>query len=302
MTAMVTPFDGDLRVDYKAVGRLTDFLIAEGSESLLVCGTTGEAPTLTHDEKLGLFREVVRAAAGRVPVLAGTGGNDTASTVTLTREAETCGVDGILVVSPYYNKPPQEGLFVHFKAVAEATRLPVIIYNIPGRTAVNLEVATLARLAELPNVVGVKEASGSMDQVSETVRVVGASGGVLGRPPASPDRKAFWVFSGDDSLTLPMLAVGATGVVSVASHVVGRDMNRMVKAFLEGQTTEAASIHRRLLPLLKGLFVTTSPIPIKAALKLRGLDTGGLRSPLVPATETQIETLRQIMLKVGALS
>ena len=239
-----------------------------------------------------------------------TGGNDTASTVALTREAEACGVDGILVVSPYYNKPPQEGLYVHFKAVAVATKLPVIIYNIPGRTAVNLEVPTLARLAALPNVVGVKEASGSLDQVSETVRVVGGTGGILGRTPAAPGpsaggaapEKPFWVYSGDDSLTLPMLAVGAAGVVSVASHVVGRDMNRMVRAFLEGHASEAAAIHRRLFPLLKGLFATTSPIPVKAALKLRGMDVGGLRSPLVEATAAQVETLRQLMLSVGALS
>jgi len=307
MTAMVTPFDADGQVDYSKVVELTDFLIAEGSDSLLVCGTTGESPTLTNNEKAKLFKTVKEAAKGRVPVVAGTGTNNTATSVTMSKAAHENGADALLLVNPYYNKPPQEGLYRHFRTVAEATPLPVIIYNIPGRTGVNLETATLKRLAELPNVVAVKEASGSVDQVSEIARAIGAADSVLekagqlvaaGSPRAAGPEEAakrFWIYSGDDSLTLPFLSVGATGVISVASHVAGKQIREMVTAFIGGDPARAAALHARLLPLFKGLFVTTNPILTKAALKLRGLDPGGLRLPLVDATEEQVEKLKAVM-------
>lgn len=307
MTAMVTPFDADGKVAYEKAAELAKLLLSEGSDSLLVAGTTGESPTLTHDEKLELFR-CVKKAAGSATVFAGTGSNDTSATVALTREAESCGVDGILVVNPYYNKPPQEGLYRHFRAVAEATRLPVIVYNIPGRTAVNLEVATLKRLAELPNVVAVKEASGNLDQVSETARAVGAANGALARtltaagPREAAPERGFDIYSGDDSLTLPMLSVGAVGVISVVSHVAGKEIKQMISSFLSGDVARAAQLHARLFPLFKGLFMTTNPIPVKAALKLKGFDPGGLRLPLVSATPEQVDKIRALMQEVGILS
>ena len=297
MTAMVTPFDKDGAVDLARVGDLVEHLLAEGTDGLLVCGTTGESPTLSSEEKLALFRVVLQVARGRAPVIAGVGSNNTAGTVALARRAADLGVDALLVVNPYYNKPPQEGLYQHFRAVAEATPLPNILYNIPGRTAVNLEVSTLTRLAALPNVVAVKEASGNLDQVSETLRGVGGAGGVL-----DPEGTRFAVYSGDDSLTLPMLSVGACGVVSVASHVVGRPLHDMIRAFQAGDVGRAAALHRRLLPLFRGLFATTNPILVKAALRLRGLDVGGLRLPLVEASEEQVERLHLIMRECQALA
>lgn len=302
MTAMVTPFDAHGRVDLEKAAELATRLLAEGTDTIVVAGTTGESPTLTHDEKLSLFR-AVKAAVGKAPVVAGTGSNDTQASVALTREAEECGVDGILAVNPYYNKPPQEGLYRHFRAMAEATRLPVIVYNIPGRTGVNLDVATLARLAELPNIAAVKEASGNLDQVSETARVVGAAYGAgksAGARARRPDD--FAIYSGDDSLILPMLSVGGYGVVSVVAHVAGREIREMIEAFHAGDVGRAAALHARLLPLFKGLFLTTNPIPVKAALKLKGFDAGGLRLPLVEATPAQIDAIRAVMLEAGVLS
>ncbi len=309
MTAMVTPFDKDLNIDFRKVDELVDYLISEGSDSLLVCGTTGESPTLSSDEKLQLFRAVKQAARGRVPIIGGTGSYNTANSINFTKTAQVAGIDAVLLVNPYYNKPPQEGLYRHFKAIASATTLPVMVYNIPGRTGVNLEPATLARLVELPNVVAVKEASGNLDQVSEIIATIGVSDGVMTRAMAATGRaavsgngqhKTFNVYSGDDSLTLPMLSLGARGVVSVASHVVGPDLRRMVNAFLEDHPGQAADLHRKLFPIFKGLFMTTSPIPVKAALKLRGIDCGGLRPPLVEATPEQIDRLRQLLDLVGA--
>lgn len=296
MTAMVTPFDEKCRVDYGKAADLARLLLREGTDSLLVCGTTGESPTLKHDEKLELFR-TIKKAAGAAPVVAGTGTNDTEASVAFTREAEAAGVDGILLVNPYYNKPPQEGLYRHFRAIAEATKLPVIVYNIPGRTGVNLDVPTLKRLAELPNVVAVKEASGNLDQVSETVRTVGAAHGVW---TASPSDR-FGVYSGDDSLTLPMLSVGAIGVVSVVSHVAGPQIKEMITSFHSGDVARAAALHARLFPLFKGFFQTTNPILIKAGLRLRGFDVGPLRLPLLEATSEQIEKLRGLMEDAGVL-
>ncbi|HEY3284657.1 MAG TPA: 4-hydroxy-tetrahydrodipicolinate synthase, partial [Armatimonadota bacterium] len=269
ITAMVTPFDDHQGVDYKRAQELALRLLDEGSDGLVVCGTTGESPTVSAEEKLKLFEAVSEAVGERGTVIANTGSYDTAESVELTRRAEKTGVDGIMAVVPYYNNPPQEGLYQHFRAVVEATRLPVILYNIPPRSPRNLEPETLARLAELPNLAGVKEASGKLDQVAEIYR----------RMP-----EGFLIYSGDDAITLPVMSVGGHGVISVASHVAGADMQRMIQLFLKGEVVEAARINASLMPLFKGLFAAPNPILVKAALEMRGFPVGGLRLPLVSAT------------------
>lgn len=277
ITAMVTPFDADLQIDWAKVESLVDYLIEEqNSDSLVVCGTTGESPTLTDDEKVRMFETVVHSAKGRCRVIAGTGSNDTAHSIHLTQRAEKTGVDGILLVAPYYNKPSQEGLYQHFKAIAESTSLPVMIYNIPGRSTINIMPQTTLRLAEIPNIVATKEAHGDLDHITYLV---------------SHAPQGFDVYCGDDSLTLPFLAVGAKGIVSVASHVMGKPMKQMIKDFEEGRMKEAAVLHAKLLPVFKGLFAcphpVPSPAPVKHALKLHGMDVGELRLPLVPVTEEE---------------
>lgn len=280
ITAMITPFNKDMAVDYNVVRKLARHLSQSGSDGLVVCGTTGESPTLTRDEKIELFRVVVEEVGGQSVVIAGTGGNSTASSIELTQAAQKVGVDGVMLVCPYYNKPSQEGLYQHFKAVASSTHLPVMIYNIPGRTGTNLLPATVARLAEIPNIIAIKEASGSLDQVSELRRVL-------------PD--SFAVYSGDDSLTLPMLALGARGVVSVASHVAGPRIQQMINAFTTGNTTLATQIHMQLMPVFRGLFITTNPVPVKAVMNLLGWQAGAPRLPLVEATAAERETLKAML-------
>lgn len=280
ITAMITPFNKDLAVDYNVARKLARYLAESGSDGLVVCGTTGESPTLTKEEKVELFRAVVEEVGGRTVVIAGTGGNGTAASIELTQAAEKLGVDGVMLVCPYYNKPSQEGLYQHFKAVASSTNLPVLLYNIPGRTGVNLLPATVARLAEIPNVIAIKEAAGNIDQVSELRRLL-------------PD--SFAIYSGDDSFTLPMLALGAKGVVSVASHLVGNRMQQMINAFTTGNTTLATQIHLQLFPIFKGLFITSNPVPVKAAMNLLGWQVGAPRLPLVEATAAEKETLKGIL-------
>lgn len=286
ITAMVTPMDRDLAVDYVRAAALAKRLVETGSDGLVVCGTTGESPTLTDEEKVRLFRTVREAVESRAAVIAGTGTYDTAHSIHLTREAERAGCDGVLLVNPYYNKPSQEGLYRHFKAVAESTRLPVMLYNIQGRTSVNCDPATVARLAEVPNIVAIKEASGSLDQMSQIRKLT---------PPE------FLMYSGDDSLTLPLLAVGGAGVVSVASHLAGREIQEMIEAFFAGDVRRATAMHLRLWPLFKVLFITTNPVPVKAALGLAGFDVGGLRLPLVEATPKERDQIASV-LKELALS
>jgi 4-hydroxy-tetrahydrodipicolinate synthase len=281
---MVTPFDARLSVDYGQAVRLARRLADSGSDAILVGGTTGESPTLTDNEKVRLLEAVLDAVGDRVAVLAGTGSNSTAASVAMTRKAEAVGAAGIMAVAPYYNKPPQAGIIEHFRAIAAKTRLPVMVYNIPGRTGVNMTPQTMAVLSEVENIVALKEASGSVDQAAEMVRAVG-------------DRAR--VYSGDDSLTLPMMAVGAYGVVSVASHVAGPEIAEMIGAFVRGETARAVELHQRLLPLFKGLFLTTNPIPVKAALRLQGLDAGGVRLPLVEATAAEVEAVRRAMVEAG---
>ncbi len=280
ITAMVTPMDRDLAVDYAKAAALARRLVETGSQGLVVCGTTGESPTLTDEEKVRLFHTVREAVGNRAAVIAGTGTYDTAHSIHLTREAERAGCDGVLLVNPYYNKPSQEGLYRHFRAVAESTRLPVMLYNIQGRTAVNCEPATVARLAEVPNIVAIKEASGSLDQMSQIRKLT---------PPE------FRLYSGDDSLTLPLLAVGGYGVVSVASHLAGREILEMIEAFDAGDVHRARAIHLRLWPLFKVLFITTNSVPVKAALALAGFDAGGVRLPLVDATPREREQIASVL-------
>ncbi|MGC8785339.1 MAG: 4-hydroxy-tetrahydrodipicolinate synthase [Armatimonadota bacterium] len=286
VTAMVTPFNEELEVNIDAAQALAELLVQTGSTGLVVSGTTGESPTLTHEEKVTLFRKVKEAVGNRAAVLAGTSTYDTAESVRLSQEAERAGVDGLLLVAPYYNRPSQEGLYQHFKTIAHAVDLPVMIYNIPGRTGVNVEPSTLLRLAEINNIVAVKEASGNLNQMSE----------ICANAP-----EGFLVYSGDDSLTLPLLAVGGVGVVSVASHVVGRDIRRMCDAFFAGQVQEATKLHHRMLPLFKALFCTTNPVPVKAALNMMGANVGGVRLPLVEANEKEKEIIRKALRDYGLL-
>ncbi len=289
LTAMVTPFDTEGRIDEPAVARLVDHLFETGTEGLIVCGTTGESPVLSSDEKLRMFDLARCAARGRGPIIAGVGSNDTAGTVSLARKAADLGVDGLLLVTPYYNKPSQEGLYQHFRAVAQAADLPVMLYNVPGRTSVNMEAATSLRLArDLKNVVAVKEASGNLLQATDIV--VGAPAGLE-------------VFSGEDGLVLPMLAIGATGVVSVTAHRVGRQMRTMHDAFFGGDLAGAARIHAEMLPVVRACFQSTtpSPVPLKAGLEMLGVPCGAPRLPLVAATEREREIMRAALEACGLL-
>lgn len=272
LTAMVTPFNSHLELDLERVNGVVQHLIETGTDTIVVAGTTGESPTITTEEKIALFKQVVKAANGRAKVIAGTGGNDTRSSVELTVQAEKAGVDGIMLVVPYYNKPSQEGLYQHFKTIAEVTSLPVMLYNIPGRSAVNMTVDTILRLAQIPNITSVKEASGDLTAVATIVE-------------KSPE--GFKVYSGDDKLAIPTLSVGGYGVVSVASHVVGKDLKEMMDAFVAGDIAKAAELHRKNLPIFEGLFVTANPVPVKYALEKQGIPVGSVRLPLVSVTEEE---------------
>lgn len=287
MTAMVTPFAEDGSVNYAVAESLAAYLVAHGSDTLVVCGTTGESPTLSWDEEYQLFQVVQRAVAGKAKVVAGTGSNSTAEAIAATQKADKLKLDGTLQVVPYYNKPPQEGLYQHFRAIAEASPdLPLILYNVPGRTGQNLSPETTSRLAQVPNIVAVKEASGNLDQVSQIRR-------------SAPEN--FSIYSGDDSLTLPMLAVGAQGVISVASHLVGELLQQMIQAFEQGQVQTATQIHLQLFPLFKALFQTTNPIPVKAALRLQGWQVGGTRLPLADNAEAVHQLLKDTMNDLGLI-
>ncbi len=287
LTAMVTPFAEDLSVDYPKARALARRLVQSGSDGLVVSGTTGESPTLSHDEKLKLFEAVLDEVGDEAVVFAGTGTNDTRASIEMTRDAERVGVHGAMLVTPYYNKPPQAGLYRHFAEIAGSTGLPLLVYNVPGRTSVNLAADTMARLArDFDNIVAVKEASGVLEQVAE-IR------------SKAPD--GFVIYSGDDNMTIPIMSVGGDGIVSVASHVAGLAMGEMIAAFVAGDTARAGALHRRLLPLFKVIFVTTNPIPIKAALALAGFDAGPLRPPLVEATEAERAQIRKVMESLGLI-
>ena len=266
LTAMVTPFDSEGQVDYARARRLALALLDSGSDGLVIAGTTGEAPTLTNDEKLRLFAEVKAAVGDRAAVLAGTSTYNTAESVELSREAERTGVDGLLLTTPYYSKPPQEGLFRHFEAIAGAVSIPCIIYNIPGRTGINVTADTQLRIARVPNIIGVKEASGDLDQIARLIE-------------EAPDYR---IWSGDDQMTLPILSVGGYGCICVVSHLTGIQMRDLIQSYVAGRVDEAARIHRRLLPLMKTLMTAAgNPVPVKYALNQAGFPAGGFRLPLV---------------------
>ena len=287
ITAMITPFQVDGSINYGVVAKLADYLVNNGTDTLVVCGTTGESPTLSWDEEYQLFVEVLQAVSGKAKVIAGCGSNYTKEAIAATQKAARIGVHGSLQVVPYYNKPPQAGLYHHFQAIAQSCPdLPMILYNIPGRTGQNLLPQTVVQLAEIDNIVGIKEASGNLDQVSEIRRLT---------------PREFQIYAGDDSLTLPMLAIGAEGVVSVASHLVGNQLQQMIQAFLVGKMQIATDIHLQLFPLFKALFLTTNPIPVKEALKLQGWEVGSTRPPLCEADTDVSEKLKSVMQKLNLI-
>ncbi len=281
---MITPFKKDGSVDYEAAERLVMLLVADGSDGVVVSGTTGESPSLNDDEKLELIKVIKQAIPGK-SVVAGTGSNDTHHSVKLSERAMKAGADALLAVVPYYNKPPQEGLYQHFKAISEVG--PTIMYNIQGRTAVNMTAATTLRCADLPGIIGVKEASGDLDQI----------GFVCAGKPAS-----FKVWSGDDSWTLPVLAAGGYGVICVVSHIAGRSMKKMIEAYARADNDAAREIHLGLLPVIKTLMTTAAnPVPIKSLLNAMGFPAGPFRLPLVPLTDEQLKSVMQTVREAGDL-
>ena len=277
LTAMATPFDDAGEVAYNQARNLAKALLGSGSDGLVICGTTGESPTLSTDEKLRLFAEVKSEVGGRGAVVAGTGNYSTRESQELTREAEKLGVDACLLVVPYYNRPTQQGLFEHFSAIARGTSLPCIVYNVPSRTSCNIAADTVVRLSQIDNIIGVKEASGNFRQIAQIIQETG---------------EGFLVYSGNDGDTLPMLALGGYGVVGVATHLVGVQVKDMIGKFLKGKTREAASIHRRLLPLVDALFVVANPIPLKYSLNYLGFPVGRPRLPLVEPDEKTATSIR----------
>ncbi|WP_202079803.1 4-hydroxy-tetrahydrodipicolinate synthase [Caldalkalibacillus salinus] len=288
LTAMVTPFNNNGDIDFNATKTLVNYLINHGSDGLVVAGTTGESPTLTTEEKIALIQYVVEVVDGRVPVIAGTGSNHTRASVALTQQVETLGVDGVMLVTPYYNKPSQEGLYQHFSTIAQSTSLPVMLYNVPGRSVVNMSVDTVVRLSQIENIVSIKEASGDLDAMAE----------IISQTPSH-----FTLYSGDDSLTLPVLSIGGTGVISVASHIAGLEMQEMVNQYKKGEVDRAAYAHRHLLPLMKALFAAPSPSPVKSALNMRGISVGDVRLPMLPLDHEQEialhETLQNTLLSIN---
>lgn len=282
LTAMVTPFDDSGKVDYSQAKKLARALLDSGSDGLVVSGTTGECPTLTREEKLRLFAEIKEAIGNRGAVIAGTGSYSTADSIELTREAEKTGVDGCLLVVPYYNRPTQDGLYEHFKAIAEATTLPCILYNVPGRTVTNLAAETCIKLSQIDNIIGVKEASGNLEQIA---RIIDGTG------------KEFLVYSGNDGDTFPVLCLGGYGVVSVVSHLVGLQFKRMIEDYVKGDVQKTAATHRNLLPLISALFVVANPMPVKYALNYLGFRVGKPRLPLTEPDEKSKTVIEQTLKK-----
>ncbi|GGC97384.1 4-hydroxy-tetrahydrodipicolinate synthase [Pontibacillus salipaludis] len=280
LTAMVTPFDNRGNLDLDKTTQLVNYLIENGSDGLVIAGTTGESPTLTSEEKIALCKHVVSVVDNRVPVIAGTGSNNTHATIELTKKAEQTGVDGIMLVTPYYNKPSQEGLYQHFSTIAKETSLPIMLYNIPGRSVVNIDVDTITRLSKIENIVSVKDASGDLDAMTELI---------------SNTDEGFSVYSGEDSLTLPSVAVGANGIVSVSAHVIGNEMQEMIRELRQGDSHKAAKLHQKILPVMNACFMAPSPTPVKTALQMKGLDVGGVRLPLIPLSAEERSTLSKAL-------
>jgi len=285
-TALVTPFRRAGSIDQDALRRLVQFQLREGIDFLVPCGTTGETPTLEHGEYLGGIRPLLQETAGQAPGIAGVSGNSTKKVIELAQEVQRLGVQGILSVAPYYNKPTQEGLYQHFKAIAESTGLPVILYNVPGRTSSNIEPATVARLSKVPNIVGIKEASGSITQQMEVLNAV---------------EPGFRVLSGDDAFTFSLMALGGVGVISVASNEIPGPMTRLAHLLLDGRYDEARKLNAELLPLMQANFIETSPIPVKAALAMMGMIEEFYRLPLVPMRAENRAKLEKVLAAQGLL-
>jgi len=285
IVALVTPFRNN-RIDEKGLKRLIDFQIKNGTDGIVPCGTTGESATLSYDEHQRVIELTIEAVDGRIPVIAGTGSNSTKEAIELTKHAEKAGADAALLITPYYNKPTQEGLFQHFKAVSESVSIPLILYNVPGRTGVNLLPETVARLSELKNIAGIKEATGDLRQVSQVIKLCGDN---------------FVVLSGDDFVTLPMLAVGAKGVISVTSNIIPGDVAKMIDAFFQGHYKEAENIHYKMWDINVAMFLETNPIPVKTALALMGLISLEMRLPLTPMSETNLKKLKKTLNEYGLI-
>ena len=286
ITAMVTPFKDDFSVDYDQAAKFANYLVENGSDGGVVAGSTGEAATMSQEERLKLFAAVLEAVGKKAYVIANTGTNNTAESIEFSKKTEKLGVHGIMLVGPYYNKPPQEGFYQHFKAIAESVETPVIIYNVPGRTASNILPATLARLTKIKNIKAVKESSGNLEQISEVRKLT---------PPE------FLIYSGDDALTLPILSVGGAGIISVASNADGKEIKEMITAYFAGDVKKAAALQAKLLPFFKAIFMTTNPIPIKEAVNLIGQKAGPARLPLVPMTDAEKEALKKVMQELGMI-
>lgn len=281
ITAMITPMDKDRKVDYNALEKLVNHLIETGSDSILVAGTTGESPTLTHDEEVEIFSFVKKVAAGRCKLIMGAGSNCTQTAVMATNNAKQCGADAILSVVPYYNKPSQKGLLEHFGTIAKSTDLPILLYNIPGRTGISMQPETIAQLAkENKNIFAVKQSLADMDVITETRRLC-------------PDD--FVIYSGDDSLTLPMVSVGAHGVISVASHIIGKEMKEMLHEFKNGETKKATQHHLKLYPLFKKIFMAPNPVPVKECLTKMGITNNYVRRPLVELDDEERKELYSVL-------
>lgn len=287
ITAMITPFDKDRKLDLKRSQECAVRQLEGGADSIILTGTTGESPTVFYPDKMKYYQAVIEAVGGKLPLICNVGDNCTEDSINFAREVEKLGIDGLMLVVPYYNKPPQEGLYQHFRAIAESVDLPIILYNIPGRCVINMEVSTTLRLAnDCENIVAIKEASGKLTQIAQICA-------------NAPDD--FVVYSGDDDATLPIMELGGVGVISTISNVVPWRMKEIIDTFVAGDVEKAWELNDALRPLMKGLFATSNPILPKAALKLLGFDCGGVRLPLVDATQEQIDTLAGIMRQVGVL-
>ena len=281
IVAMVTPFkDGE--VDYDKLGELVQYHIDNGTNAIIPCGTTGESPTLTHREHGEVIGKVIEAAAGRIPVIAGTGSNNTSEAVSMTRHAKETGADGSLIITPYYNKPTQQGIYEHYKAILEEVNIPIIVYNVPSRTGVSISAETVARLAEFDNIVAIKEATGDIDQASQILNLCDIT-----------------VLSGDDSLTLPIMSIGGKGVVSVLANILPREVSELTSSFLKGEIENAQRLHNSLFPVCKAMFIETNPIPVKTAMKLLGRLNGEMRLPLCDMNDGHKKQLKIALEKYG---
>ncbi|OHB46653.1 MAG: 4-hydroxy-tetrahydrodipicolinate synthase [Planctomycetes bacterium GWF2_40_8] len=283
IVALVTPFKDGL-VDYDKLGELVEYHIENGTNAIIPCGTTGESPTLTHKEHGEVIGKVIEIAKGRIPVIAGTGSNSTSEALSLTKHAKEAGADGSLMITPYYNKPTQEGLYEHYKSISDAVDIPIIIYNVPSRTGVSISPETVARLYEMKNIVAIKEASGNIDQTSQILNLCDIT-----------------VLSGDDSLTLPIMSVGGKGVVSVVANILPGEVSEMVSSFLNGELEKSQKMHKSLFPICRAMFIETNPIPVKTAMKLLGRINGEMRLPLCKMSDEHEKQLQKVLIEYGLI-